>query len=260
MVFDCGAKYQGVTLNAFLLQSPNMIQNLEAVLTRFRRKTFVLTGDIQEMFLQVKVPERDRSALYFLWWDKHDITNPIKEFQLTVHPFGAKSSPFCASFALQQSVGFYQGEYEQQVSEVIKENFYVNDCLICSDSETELVKLKKVLCDLSQSVGFRLTKWISNSKMVLSSIPHDEFAKSIVNLSFQDLPTERTLGLLWDTNTDCFKFDVHLPNLPVTRRGMLSCVSSLYDTLGFVSPIFIPAKLLLQKLKSIPSHPHQAYQ
>ena len=108
-----------------------MIQNLVAVLTRFRRKTFALTGDIQEMFLQVKVPEKDRSALCFLWWDKHDITKPVKEFQLTVHPFGAKSSPFCASFALQQSVGLYQGEYEQQVSEVIKENFYVDDCLIC---------------------------------------------------------------------------------------------------------------------------------
>ena len=110
---------------------------------------------------------------------------------MTVHPFGAKSSPFCASFALQQSVGLYQGEYEQQVLEVIKENFYVDDCLICSDSETELV-----LCDLLQSVGFRLTKWMSNSEMVLSGIPPDEYAKSIVNLSFQDLPTERTLGLL----------------------------------------------------------------
>ena len=72
---------------------------------------------------------------------------------------------------------------------------------MCSDSKTELVKLKKVLCDLLHSVGFRLTKWMSNSKIVLSSIPPDEYAKSIVNLSFQDLPTERTLGLLWDVHT-----------------------------------------------------------
>ena len=78
-----------------------MIQNLVAVLTRFRRKTFALTSDIQEMFLQVKVPEKGRSALCFLWWDNHDVTNPIKEFQLTVHPFGAKCTSFCASFALQ---------------------------------------------------------------------------------------------------------------------------------------------------------------
>ena len=89
---------------------------------------------------------------------------------------------------------------------------------------------------------------MSNSKMVLSSIPPDEYAKSIVNLSFQDLPTERTLCLRWDTHTDCFKFDVHLPNRPVTRMGMLSCVSSLYDPLGFVSPILLSAKQLLQEL------------
>ena len=46
VVFDCAAKYQGVSLNDYLLQGPNMIQNLVAVLTRFRRKTFALTGDI----------------------------------------------------------------------------------------------------------------------------------------------------------------------------------------------------------------------
>ena len=165
-----------------------------------------------------------------------------------MHPFGSKSSSFCASFALQQSVGLYQGEYEQQVSQVIKENFHVDDCLICADSETELVKLKKVLCDLLQSVGFRLTKWMSNSKMVLSSIPPDEYAKSIVNLSFQDLPTEKKLGLMWNTHTDCFKFDVHLLNLPVTRRGMLSCVSFLYGPMRLVSPILLPAEQLLQEL------------
>ena len=90
---------------------------------------------------------------------------------------------------------------------------------------------------------------MSNSKIVLSSILPDKYAKSIVNLSFQDLPTERTLDLVWDTHADCFKFDVHLPNRPVTRRGMLSRVSSLYDPLGFVSPILLLAKQLLQKLR-----------
>ena len=155
---------------------------------------------------------------------------------------------FCANFALQRNVKLYQGEYEQQVSEVRKENYYVDDCLICSNSETELVKLKKVLCDLLQSVGFCSTKGMSNSKMVLPSIPPNEYVKSIVNHSFQYLSTHRTLGLLLKVCTDSFKFEVHLPNHPVTIRGMLSCVPSLYDSLGFVSPILLPAKQLLQEL------------
>ena len=248
IVFDCAAKHQGVSLNDYLLQGPNMIQNLVAVLTRFRMENFALTGDIQEMFLQVRVPHKDRDALRFLWWDDHDVKGAVKEFQLTVHPFGAKSSPFCASFALQQCVQLYQGEHNQRISQVIRNNFYVDDCLVCSDSEAELLELRKGLCDLLKSAGFHLTKWMSNSKTVLSGIPPGEYAKPIVNLNFQDLPTERTLGLLWDANTDCFKFDVHLPDRPVTRRGILSCISSLYDPLGFVSPILLPAKQILQEL------------
>ena len=53
---------------------------------------------------------------------------------------------------------------------------------------------------------------------------------------------------MWDVHTDCFKFDAHLPDGPVTRRGILSCISSLYGPLGFVSPILLPAKQILQEL------------
>lgn len=35
---------------------------------------------------------------------------------------------------------------------------------------------------------------------------------------------------------------------PVTRRGMLSVASSVYDPLGFVVPVVLSAKILLQEL------------
>ena len=43
--------------------------------------------------------------------------------------------------------------------------------------------------------GFRLMKWISNDRKVLSEIPESERAKSVVSLDIDDLPTECTLGL-----------------------------------------------------------------
>ena len=67
IVFDCSAKHQGVSLNDYLLQGPNMIQNLVTVLTRFPMENLALTGDFQEMFSQVRVPQEDRDALRFLW-------------------------------------------------------------------------------------------------------------------------------------------------------------------------------------------------
>ena len=38
------------------------------------------------------------------------------------------------------------------------------------------------------------------------------------------------------------------PNQPPTKRGILSAVSSLYDPMGFVCPVVLEAKNILQKL------------
>ena len=65
IVFDCAAKHQGVFLNKYLLQGPNIIQNLVAVLTRFRIENFALTGGIREMFLHVRAPRKEHDTLQF---------------------------------------------------------------------------------------------------------------------------------------------------------------------------------------------------
>ena len=48
--------------------------------------------------------------------------------------------------------------------------------------------------------------------------------------------------------SDKFTFKVALKDRPNTRRGILSLTSSVYDPLGFVAPIILPAKKLLQDL------------
>ena len=53
-----------------------------------------------------------------------------------------------------------------------------------------------------------------------------------------DLPQERVFGLMWDVKEDAFRFQVPDRKVELTRRGVLSDVSSLYD----------PLKLLLQEL------------
>ncbi|RTG81180.1 uncharacterized protein DC041_0004765 [Schistosoma bovis] len=47
---------------------------------------------------------------------------------------------------------------------------------------------------------------------------------------------------------DSFDFKVRIPKRPLTRRGILSSVASLYDPLGLVAPFILPMKQLLQRL------------
>ena len=129
-------------------------------------------------------------------------------------------------------------------------NFYVDDCLKSLPSATVAVKLVEDLRLLMLKGGFNLTKWISNNREVLESIPVEARAKDVkeLDLTNDTLPTERALGVSWFVETDIFGFKVNIKEKPCTRRGILSVVSSVYDLLGMAAPFVLPAKLLLQDL------------
>ena len=98
--------------------------------------------------------------------------------------------------------------------------------------------------------GFNLTKWVSNDRLVLESVPVEDRAKGTkeLDLTCDALPVERALGVSWFVEADQFGFKVFIKDRPCTRRGILSAVSSLYDPLGMAAPFILPAKLLLQDL------------
>ncbi|VDP71721.1 unnamed protein product [Echinostoma caproni] len=93
IVLDCAANHMGSSLNSMVLQGPDITANFVSILLRFRKERIALMADIEEMFMQVKVPEEDRGALRFLCWTGGDMNEQIKEFQMVWHPLGTTSSP-----------------------------------------------------------------------------------------------------------------------------------------------------------------------
>ncbi|XP_068704621.1 uncharacterized protein [Montipora foliosa] len=75
-------------------------------------------------------------------------------------------------------------------------------------------------------------------------------AKEVKNLdlSKENLPFERALGVRWCIETDTFGFKIDLKHSPPTRRGILSVLSSVYDPLDLAAPFVLPAQRLLQDL------------
>ena len=124
----------------------------------------------------------------------------------------------------------------------------MDDLLKSVRDETSATKLQKKLTALLARGGFRLTKWSSSSREVLSQIPNQEMASPSVNLDLDELPVERSLGLLWNTETDSFRFAVSSRQSAPTKRGVLSQVSSVFDPLGVLAPFLLPAKCLIQDL------------
>ncbi|PIK56801.1 hypothetical protein BSL78_06270 [Apostichopus japonicus] len=100
--------------------------------------------------------------------------------------------------------------------------------------------------------NINLHKIASNSREVVKAFDVDDRAKGIkdLDLSSDPLPLQRSLGMLWDLDTDAFTFSVSSEDKAFTKRGDLSVVNSLYDPLGLTAPITIKGKALLRELSS----------
>ncbi|XP_068224461.1 uncharacterized protein, partial [Palaemon carinicauda] len=249
VVFDCSAKFNGISLNDQLLQGPDLTNSLIGVLTRFREHPIAFTCDVESMFYQVKVPKHQYNHLRFLWWPNGDISKELEEYWMKVHLFGAVSSPSIANYALRR-VADEGSNLSSEVAHTIKRNFYVDDCLKSVPSATEASSLIAELTAACRGCGFRLCKFTSNDVSVLNTIPADDRSKELKtrDINYDPLPTEHALGILWVVETDTFGFSVLLPDKPLTRRGILSIVSSIYDPLGFAAPFVLLAKQILQDL------------
>ena len=71
-----------------------------------------------------------------------------------------------------------------------------------------------------------------------------------MELSGSDLPSMKTLGVMWEANEDVFTFSSKLSVVEKkpTKRSVLKKIASLFDPLGFLSPFTIRAKMCMQDI------------
>ena len=195
--------------NDQLLHGPDLTNNLFGVLNTFRQESIALVSDIEAMFHHVRVDPRDHDAVRFLWWPDDDVRQQPVVYRMEVHIFGSTSSPSVASSSLRKTAQDNVSDFGHEVIDTVLQNFYVDDCLKSVSSRAVAVHLRVELCRLLSTGGFRLTKWLSNDKDVLETIPKYERAPSVLDLDlFNDnLPLERTLGVQWNVDSDSFTFE-----------------------------------------------------
>jgi len=243
IVFDCAAKFQGQSLNDKCYQGPDLNNRLLNVLVRFRNHEVATMADIKCMYYQVKVPPEQRDCLRFLWINDH---GDIHHLRMTSHVFGGVWSGSAAAYALRRTVDDTPNVLGA-VKKVIRDGFYVDDCLVSfrtiEESSEVMAKVKGIL----EAKGFHLTKFISNNNHFLLRIPPTDHAPEVKDLhsNLQSC----ALGIKWDVSNDQLYFEVNLKKTtgPITKRIILSQVSSLFDPLGLISPVLIKARILFQE-------------
>ena len=143
---------------------------------------------------------------------------------MCVHLFGAISSPSSSNYALRKAAADNSSCYGNDSMK----NFYVDDLLNSVEDEKYVKDLIRRIQKMFSVSGFNLTKFISNNKLELISIPENHRRESVkdADLVNEDLPTERALGMNRDVEKDQFCFKLNLKADSITRRGMLSTLRS----------------------------------
>lgn len=199
------------------------------------------------MYRQIKVHPDDWDYQRILWLDQ---TDKIITYQLTTVTYGLACAPFLALRTLTQLVND-EGKNFPLAIQILNKGRYVDDIFGGADTIEQAQALIHDLNQLCMAGGFPLQKWASNHPAIIRSIPSEkQIGTSLLNTDKDTII--HALGLCWKPAADQFQFTLQLSiTNTITKRAILSTISKLFDPLGFLSPIIITAKILIQELWSI---------
>ena len=245
VVFDGSAKSStGVSLNGSLMVGPTVQEDLFSILIRFRLHRVALSADIAKMYQQIALESVAKDFHRILWQDS--ITDSIQQYRMTRVTYGIASSAFHSTRSVIE-VGNRCSD--DLLAKTIKHDFYVDDYLSGANSVEEAkIKVTKIYEKLKE-YGFELRKWSSSHHEITSSLP-ENLRENPDKEKFMDENYKiKTLGVSWKPNSDSFHFYSSVcSNDKITKRKLLSETVKLFDPVGWLAPVVIKFKVILQKL------------
>ena len=164
---DSSSKVENNTyLNGHLCTGPDLLNGLVGILLRFRRHEVAVSSDIRGFFHMIHVHEDDIAAFRFLFFKDESMTDII-ELESTVHILGAGSSPPVANFTLKHHAEQMREKYGDDICELIKSSFYVDDFLSSFPDIDKAREMRHKMTAAMLEGGFELTKWASSHPEVL---------------------------------------------------------------------------------------------
>lgn len=245
IVFDASCKGpNGKSLNDNMMVGPKLQLDLRHIVMKWRRHQIAIIADCVKMYRQIKVTEESANYQRILW----RVNGELKEYRMVRVTFGTASAPYLATKTLQQLAIDEEPKFPK-ASRIARSDFYMDDLLSGVDNLEEAYELYSEMTQLMGSGGFELQKWGSNSKDFEKHV-HNERSKTDESYMIKSDEIVKTLGIGWNKSTDTFQYRINSPQntKTVTKRLILSEISRLFDPMGWLAPVIITAKVLIQRL------------
>ncbi|XP_071576344.1 uncharacterized protein [Temnothorax nylanderi] len=128
----------------------------------------------------------------------------------------------------------------------VQRDIYMDDLLTGADSITEAREARDEVIALLREGGFELSKWLSSCPELLDHMLDSSNDVMTIN----EGRSSSILGIHWNQAQDRFylSYKPLEAQAVVSKRTILSEISSLFDPLGLLGPIIVLTKLIMQDL------------
>ena len=163
--------------------------------------------------------------------------------------FGLHSSPFILSACIENLLEKFRATHPL-TTRVLEDGIYVDDFAAGASDVQEAKKICSEAREILGAGAFNLRKWSANSDEL-----RGWFKEKNIDLEQHQEDSRRTqmvLGLVYDTGRDTLSLNIKTraegQQKPASKRSLLKSVAEIFDPAGWMEPVTVVGKMLLQKL------------
>uniref|UniRef100_A0A1I7SHH4 Reverse transcriptase domain-containing protein n=1 Tax=Bursaphelenchus xylophilus TaxID=6326 RepID=A0A1I7SHH4_BURXY len=241
IVFDGSAHTKEFkSLNSLLHKGDYEVPLISTIIQRFRTLSTYLVCDISRAFNNIRISERDQSAMQFLWVQNPELPPTRKNtiaYQFCTLPFGLTCSPYILHQVLSTHLQKYGDFGEAIINCLYVDNFAVGLPKDPKDFEDFFNKLLNCF----RSADMKLHEFNTNSS---------EMRQILVDKGIQVPRVMNFLGVSVDFELDefIFKFQETSPDEKLSKRVIAHKVNSFFQPIGVAEPTLLKARQMIQRL------------
>ena len=171
-----------------------------------------------------------------MWYDKDKRLRVYRHIRVV---FAVTCSPFLFNAVIKHHLNILLDDKRVNLLEDtilnLRNSFYVDNCVTIVDTQEELQKFIKGSTEIFAEAQLDLRLW--------------EF--TILDPTYEEKHMSSVLGMILNRDDDslhlCLENLKQVDTSCITKKLILSITNKIFDPLGFVSPVLLLPKLLLQR-------------
>ena len=263
-VCNSSLSHNNTSLNAMLPKGPTALSNLLHVLMRFRAKPYTVIADLKKAYNSITTSEKDCHLRRLLWYRKEDLDNPnaeLRTFGMLVMAFGDTPAQYYLECAKEEVANYIREVMgDRALANSIISMSYVDDLAISVETKGEAEMYANKLPIGFGSYGFKIKEIFVGGQGVDQATEREPL---LLFGHFYD-PNNDRINLKFAVNFSSRKRSqktqpnltsaADLSNLKMTKRKVMSLLSSQYDPLGLASVFLAKYRIFLARLFKVPEY------